>query len=154
MLSIGQTALGLAQLARMLLSMNVVVGVALLGAVVHTVPAHLVNGPHVDSQRLVFNSTYSVLTDSYENSEDERKQYVRQIIPPAFYKFHFIFTLGMFLFIAFAVMSESKTMRALLLLPIVLSYGIAHILYAADQAEMVNGMMKNYKRRVTKRIGE
>lgn len=154
MLSFGQIALGLAQLARMLLSVNVVVGVALLGAVVHSVPAHLVKDLHVESQRIAFTSTYSVLTDSYENSDDERKQYVRQIIPPAFYKFHFIFALGMFLFIALAVMSESKTTRALLLLPIVLSYGIAHILYAADQAEMVKGMMKNYKRRVAKRIGE
>jgi uncharacterized membrane protein len=152
MLPIGQIALGLAQLVKLLLSANILVGIALLGAVVHTEPVHADSGAQVVStSHVVFQSNYSVLTDTYSNSDEEKKHYVRPIIPAHFYKYHFIFALAMFFFIALITVSPSQTARALLLLPVVLSYGIAHILFAADQAEMVRDMMERYKRRISKK---
>jgi len=104
----------------------------------------------LSTSHLVFSSNYSVLTDAYP--DDEKKEYyIRPIIPAHFYKFHFIFALAMFFFIALITVSQSQTARALLLLPVVLSYGIAHILFAADQAEMVRVMMERYKRRISKK---
>ena len=151
MLPIGQIALGLAQLVKLLLSANILVGIALLGAVAHTAPLHADSGAQaLSTSHLVFSSNYSVLTDAYP--DDEKKEYyIRPIIPAHFYKFHFIFALAMFFFIALITVSQSQTARALLLLPVVLSYGIAHILFAADQAEMVRVMMERYKRRISKK---
>ncbi len=151
MLAIGQLAL--AQAAKAFLSLNVVVGLALL----------LIACPHAHSIQADskadtspcpggFKSTYTVMADSWSDSEDKRYP-IRPIIPVHFYKFHFIFALGMFFFIALIVVSESTTARALLLLPVVLCYGIAHILFAADQAEMVREMMERYKRRIGKQAG-
>jgi hypothetical protein len=151
MFQVGQIALGLAQLVKFLLSLNIILGVVLLGAVVHTAPVAEAQDMHVDtSGHFVFNSNYSVLTDSLDDGTKKQTYEIRPIIPPAFYKFHFIFALMMFFFVALIVVAESMTARALLLLPVVLCYGASHVLFACDQAEMLDGMMARYKRRISK----
>jgi len=151
MFQIGQIVLGLAQLVKLLLTLNIVLGVALFGAVVHTAPMEAAQGPCVDSnEHFVFQSSYTVLTDSLDEGTKKQAYEIRPIIPPAFYKYHFIFALLMFFFVALMVVSPSTTARALLLLPIVLCYSASHVLFACDQAEMLDGMMARYKRRISK----
>lgn len=153
MFQVGQIILGLAQLVKFLLSLNIILGVALLGAVVHSSPLQAGAETHVDSNGpFAFQSNYTVLTDSLEAGPRRQAYEIRPIIPPAFYKFHFIFALLMFFFIALLVVSPSITVRALLLLPIVLCYGASHVLFACDQAEMLEGMMERYKRRISKPV--
>ncbi|MCI0504385.1 hypothetical protein L0Y65_06810 [Candidatus Micrarchaeota archaeon] len=154
MFPIGQIALGLVQLVKMLLSLNVILGIALLGAVVHTAPVSEHVAASVDSGgHFVFNSNYTVLTDSLDEGPRKQVYEIRPIIPAYYYKFHFIFALLMFFFVALIVVSPSVTVRALLLLPVVLAYGASHVLFACDQAEMVDGMMARYRRRVSKAPG-
>jgi hypothetical protein len=149
MFAIGQLAI--AQAARAFLSFNVVVGLALLLiASSHSTAAHSDYRADACPFQDGFKSSYTVLTDTWSDS-GEKRYVIRPIIPAHFYKFHFIFALGMFFFIALIVVSPSTTARALLLLPVVLCYGIAHILFAADQAEMVGLMMERYKLRLQKR---
>jgi hypothetical protein len=154
MFQIAQIVLGLAQHVKLLLSLNLLLGVALLGAVVHSSPAHMGQPEHVENGgAFVLPSGYSVLTDSLDGGPRKQAYQIRPIIPPLFYKFHFVFTLLMFFFVALIVLAPTMTERALLLLPVVLSYGASHILFACDQAEMLEGMMERYKRRISKPLG-
>lgn len=151
MFQLSQIVLGLAQFVKILLSLNIVLGVVLLGAVVHSSPVQPGAETHVDTNgHFVFQSHYMVLTDSLDEGPKKQAYEIRPIIPPAFYKYHFIFALLMFFFIALIAASPSVTARALLLLPVVLCYGISHVLFACDQAEMLDGMMARYKRRISK----
>ncbi len=151
MFGIGQ--LEIAQAAKAFLGVNLVIGLALLLCVSNAAAAHADFNPAVHSSGPTpFKSTYTVLTDDWSDS-GEKKHVVRPYIPPYIYKFHFLFGLGMFLFIALMVVSPSQTARALLLLPAVLCYGISHIFFAADQAEMVREMMERYKRRLSQPEG-
>ncbi|VVC04574.1 Uncharacterised protein [Candidatus Bilamarchaeum dharawalense] len=63
-------------------------------------------------------------------------------------KLHFIIGLGMFLFIGLMVVSDSMTARALLLLPIVLTFMASKILHSIDQANEVENMMYRYRKRM------
>jgi len=146
MFGIGQLAI--AQAAKAFLSLNVVIGLALLLFLSHASAVGADSNPHIQSfGPTPFKSTYTVLTDGHSDA-GEKKHAVRPYIPPFIYKFHFVFALCMFFFIALMAASPSMTARALLLLPIVLCYGISHIFFAADQAEMVRDMMERYKRRI------
>ena len=147
MFEFGQLAL--AQAAKAFLSINLVVGLALLLTVSHATMVHGgVNSEVTSSGPAPFKSVYTVMTDDWQDG-DEKKYVIRPIIPPFIYKFHFVFSFAMFLFIALMVVSESQTARALLLLPVVLCYGVAHLLFAADQAQTVGEIMENYKRRIS-----
>ena len=144
-----QIILGLAQHVKLLLSLNMLLGIALLGAVAHTVPVQAEQDANVvSSGHFILQSNYSVLTDSLDDGSKKQAYEIRPIIPPALYKLHFVFTLLMFLFVALIVLSQSMAARAILLLPLVLSFGASHILFACDQAEMLDGMMERYKKRV------
>jgi hypothetical protein len=154
MFPLGQIVLGVAQHVKLLLSLNILLGVALLGAVVHSSPEHMGQQAHVETgSAFMLQSGYSVLTDSLEDGPRKQAYQIRPIIPPLFYKFHFVFALLMFFFVALMVLAPTMTERALLLLPVVLSYGASHILFACDQAEMLEGMMERYKRRISKPLG-
>ncbi|MFH1520117.1 MAG: hypothetical protein ABID61_00580 [Candidatus Micrarchaeota archaeon] len=63
-------------------------------------------------------------------------------------KLHFIVGLGMFLFVGLMVVSDDVNARALLLLPIVISFMAAKILHTIDQANEVEGMMWRYRKRI------
>lgn len=63
-------------------------------------------------------------------------------------KLHFIVGLGMFLFVGLMVVSDDVTARALLLLPVVLSFMAAKILHTIDQANEVEDMMWRYRKRI------
>ncbi|MEW6035559.1 MAG: hypothetical protein AB1529_03020 [Candidatus Micrarchaeota archaeon] len=62
-------------------------------------------------------------------------------------KMHFIVGLGMFLFVALMVVEDSLTARALLLLPVVLLFMASKVLFAIDQANSVDDMMRRYRDR-------
>jgi len=53
-------------------------------------------------------------------------------------KLHFIAALAMFLFIAFMVVENDQAKRAFLLVPVVICYAASRILFAMDQANMVD----------------
>lgn len=61
-------------------------------------------------------------------------------------KLHFIAALGMFLFIAFMVVENDETARVFLLLPIVICYALSKILFAMDQANMVQDIVERQKK--------
>jgi hypothetical protein len=62
-------------------------------------------------------------------------------------KMHFIVGLGMFLFVGLMVVEDSLTARALLLLPVVLLFMASKVLFAIDQANSVDDMMRRYRER-------
>jgi hypothetical protein len=67
-------------------------------------------------------------------------------------KMHFIIGLTMFLFVALMVVTDDVTVRALLLLPIVITFMIGKVLHAIDQANEVEMMMFRYKKRVVEQL--
>ncbi len=61
-------------------------------------------------------------------------------------KMHFIVGLLMFVFIALMVVENDITVRALLLVPVVICYSLSKILFSMDQAAMVEDMVSRKKR--------
>jgi len=74
---------------------------------------------------------------------------ILELIKRFIFKLHFLVGLAMFLFVAMIAVESDRTVRILLLLPVVLLYILSKVLQAADQAEMVGEMMEHYKKSVT-----
>lgn len=60
-------------------------------------------------------------------------------------KFNFLASLAMFFFIALMVVEDGAAARAMLLLPVIICWFAAKVLYSMDQAEAVKDMMRRRK---------
>jgi hypothetical protein len=73
---------------------------------------------------------------------DNIRPMLKKLVP----KLHFIAALGMFLFIAFMVVENDQTARVFLLVPIVICYMVSKVLFAMDQANMVQDIVERQKK--------
>lgn len=61
-------------------------------------------------------------------------------------KLHFLAALGMFFFIAMMVVSDEISVRAFLLLPVVLLFILSKVMYSIDQKTSTERIIKHYKK--------
>jgi len=70
------------------------------------------------------------------------------MLPPTYIRPDFIVSLAMFVFIALMVVSNDITLRALLLVPVVLLFTVSKLLYTMDQSKRVDDVIERYKKKM------